>query len=298
MPVSASAAKYDIVNGANATMPIVTPLPYITNQSEAVNSTTPYLNVLNPDSPYYGKISLPAIPPSNFANITNNTRIFSISPQTTLNQIYFGTQINTGQYVGGASSVQQILPTYTVPTGDTLYAAALISPNGDPLEICCNYNGTNSYGGHLYWGVFDHVQKKWVVYDPVDTTFQSNYVRNINGLCDAIEQCILYSGGSWNVYIVNWNTEEWENPVSAAYTWSDGRNGWDLWEAWYVKPYPTQPSIRSETINVYTSDDNEWHEVTSNYGGQYPWNNPTYNNPNPPYTTTWNSNYYDWTVSY
>jgi hypothetical protein len=192
--VSASIAKNNTMDEINATMPIVTPMPYITDTSTIVNSTTPYLNALNPESPYYGKITMPKNPPANFNNITNTTRINTVNPLTGIYHIAWGTSINNQPNYIGVAAIQQILPTYHVPTGlsppEILYAPTLIGSNYDPLEIAFCYNGSDSYNGGLYWGVFDQTDNTWRIFDSVDSTFLSKYVRNINGLDNAVEVCI------------------------------------------------------------------------------------------------------------
>jgi hypothetical protein len=218
-------------------------------------------------------------------SVPDNSNPLIVNPLAT-NHIYWGTLIQDANSITGVQATQTILPTYQVTNGNTLYAPTICGPNYCPLEVVTDYNG-----GQLYWGIWDHTKdgkgNAWAVLDTVNSAFMSTYAPGGTYTCE-----ILWQNGDWNVYLFDWNTGAWSYQGGVPYSLSYSQRGWDMWEAYYSTPYPTQPVIESSNLDVYVAGLG-WETCNSVFGGSF-----TTGGVSPPYTTTWLTQYSSWEVYY
>lgn len=269
---------------------VIAPATPIIDSSKAHYAVNETLNLNNPKNPLYGKVKLPPIGPSGKKYLVENQTITSetVAPAQAVNHIYWGAGITDNSNIIASAAVQQILPTYSVTGGNTLYAPTLMGPYNCPLEAVTVY-----FDGALVFGVWDHTlsSNQWIVYQLMDSSFKDKYVRNINGLSNAYQVEVVRTGSSfWQVYLYNFRDSCWDIIEYKNHNLGFTRGGWDMWEAYYSTPYPSQPQIQSTNVQVYDIRDNQLHNVDSSYGYSISSGDLT------GYTRSFISNFYNWAL--
>lgn len=283
--VSAQNASVETLNTVN-TLPAAA---YI-SVSNAINDTTPELNVLNKSSPYY--IGNKSSPYYGLINVNDTTRqipgVFyetsSLSPLTvtpfTMADGAWGTDIYSQNQANivGVYAQQQIVPNnnFLVTTGSVdvrLYAPSLESVNANPLEVVTVYEKSSATGPTTLWlGVWlhDNPEHGFMVIKPFDSLFISKYVVNNAGK-QVYNVKIMKSGNTYTAYILNNQLQLYE--VLYSTTGNDQWNrqdGWNYFETKFVGISETSvPHIESQYLEVIDSNGIPY-TANSNYAALWP----------------------------
>lgn len=211
----------------------------------------------------------------------------------------FGTEISQQSYSGvGAFAIQQVVTTFTVPSGSTLYAPTLLPSDDARYEVFTAYHNFSPNGMVREWGVYDHQTNSFIssATKIINSTFLSTYTSG-GYYTTAIQR--YTSPTEWRVYLWNYSDGNWEQIVSGSNDAGDSRNtGWDMFEEYLASCSGTIPQIESKGLQVYTSSG--WQNVTSSYGTQLIGTDdfgvqfPHCGSSN--YSTSWINQYYNWTI--
>ena len=231
------------------------------------SDSTPYLNILNESSPYYGKYPLP---PAHRRTILSLGENATPSPGAG-----YGAWVKD-EYTDRTSGVmarQEVHPALSLPEPSSgmviLYAPTLMGGADDPLESVTRYWRDEGMGSTAReWAVWNHSRPEgedhWEVTKPMDSTFLDNYVRDYpEGKFYRTKTEKI--GQEWKVFLYNFNTGSWEVQFSSTSS-RPPHNSYDIWEEYHLKNVSCPDLPRIESLDFKVKIDGEWKLVTPTYG--------------------------------